>query len=91
MLKNWFTVMAATMVAAMKSQQQRYGRQPSSRSGRVPGRHNPAGAKVLRSAYKAKHQSRGTYEQAAKWYHNLADGRYKAGHQRSVTRQPLTF
>ena len=91
MMKNWFAMMAASMVSAMKVQQQRYGRSPRSRSGREPGRHNPSGSKVLRSAYKAKHEGRGTYEQAAKWYSNLADGRYKAGHQRSVTGQPLKF
>jgi hypothetical protein len=91
MMKNWFAMMAATMVAAMKAQKQRYGRQPSSRSVSAPGKHNPAGSKNLRRAYKEKHQGRGTYEQAKAWYHNLADGRYKAGHQRSITGQPLKF
>jgi hypothetical protein len=89
MMKNWFSMMAATMVAAMKAHTQRIGTRR--RRHRVAGKHNPAGSKNLRRAYKEKHQGRGTYEQAAAWYHNLADGRYKAGHQRSITGQPLKF
>ena len=88
MLTNWFKIMAAVMVAAMKSSRTYRG---GTGRFRGTGRHNPAGSKVLRQAYKAKHQGRGTYEQAKQWYLNLADGRYKAGHQRSVTGQPLKF
>ena len=88
MLTNWFKIMAAVMAAAMKSPRNYKG---GTRGIRGPGRHNPPGSKVLRRAYKAKHEGRGTYEQARNWYSNLADGRYKAGHQRSVTGQPLKF
>ena len=95
-MKNWFLMMAATMVAAMKSYFKRGGsmqRSGTMRRGSVGpvGRRNPAGSKVLRAAYKAAQGQRGTYDQSAKWYRNLADGRYKAGHQRSITGQPLKF
>lgn len=89
-MKNWFAIMAAAMVAAMTAHHQRGGHaHHRSRSG--TGRHSPSGAKVLRKAYKAALGMRGGYKDAVEWYRKLNNGKYKAGHQRTVTGQPVKF
>ena len=49
--------------------------------------HSPAGAKLLRRFYKAKHGSRGTAQQAAEWYARQAEKhpehRYPLGDRRN--------
>lgn len=94
MMKNWFAAMAAAMAAA--SDMTHNYRAPS-RRGRVAGSPGVPGSKLLRKVYEHKngkvHRSRGgaTYAVMADYYKKLPDGKYKAGHRRRITGQPLKF
>ena len=79
-MKNPFVAMAA-LAALMESAfrenilRERFGEGvnqiPGRTRTRIPGRRNPAGAKIIRRFYRAKHGVKASYPEALAWYRGL--------------------